>query len=238
MHNPIRNRPMRKMRVLPTPHNSHLANTSIKEALGHCENWLDLEFDIGVPPVESPGLRKLKSWRGDLIFDIETEESAGINMADVRDIVDFLSVCQAHSQVGRGEMAARAQKLKIVVADNHDRNENSAEAMPTFEQHDWPLDHPALQRWRPQLRSSFRGQNPGRLTRDESTKFDVFPPLEKVLQKLRLPILTGEIKSLKTSSSDIARHHRVYLRKNYHDIDTDHVRIYMDFFTKAGRMMT
>ena len=64
-----------------------------------------------------------------MIFDIETEESAGINMADVRDIVDFLSVCQAHSQVGRGEMAARAQKPKIVIADNHDRNENSAEAM-------------------------------------------------------------------------------------------------------------
>ena len=70
-----------------------------------------------------------KSWRGDLIFDIDTEESADINMADVRDIVDFISVCQEHPQVGRGEVAARAQKLKIVVADNHDKNESSAEAM-------------------------------------------------------------------------------------------------------------
>ncbi|PVH82897.1 hypothetical protein DL98DRAFT_513578 [Cadophora sp. DSE1049] len=158
-------------------------------------------------------------------------------MADVRDIVDFLSVCQKHPPMERGEMAARAQKLKIVILDYHYMSESDPKAGPTFEQLDWPLDHPLLRRWRPQLRSSPAAQIPGRLTSDASSKFDIYPPLERVLEKLRLPLLAGETESIRTASSDIARVERVFLRKNYQDLDIEHVRVYVDFFTKHGRLM-
>ncbi|KAH7413265.1 hypothetical protein BKA64DRAFT_703372 [Cadophora sp. MPI-SDFR-AT-0126] len=218
------------MRVFTTRPRSNLENNSILRTLDRCENWLDLDLYIGVPPVENLP-RSLQTWRGDLIF--ATDEARDINMTDVRDIVDFLSVCQEYPPMERGEMAARAQKLKIVMLSYHHKSESDPKAEPTFSQVEWPLDYPSLRRWGSKLRSC----PPGRLTSDASSKFDIFPPIERVLEKLRLPLLAGKTDPCRAAGSDIARCNRVFLRKNYRDIDVQHVSVYVDFFTKHGRMM-
>ncbi|KAH7370696.1 hypothetical protein BKA65DRAFT_22440 [Rhexocercosporidium sp. MPI-PUGE-AT-0058] len=111
----VRDRPMRNFCVynmwVPNPTD----NISIRETIGLCEKWLDLDRDLGVPSGEI-GRATLRSWKGDFIFDAGPN-SGGINMKDLRDIVDFLSLCQEDHlpAMSRDEKETRSRKLTVVV---------------------------------------------------------------------------------------------------------------------------
>ncbi|KAK0122248.1 hypothetical protein ONS95_010499 [Cadophora gregata] len=172
-----------------------------------------------------------RSWRGNLIFDAGPN-SGGINMTDVRDIVDFLSVCQDHPPLERGETAERARKLQVVEMDCQGGREDDPRAEIIIDQLEWPLDHPLLRLWRPPPPS--RDSDPLCPNMPSGWHFDT--RLVRVLEELRLPVRAGETDPINAPAlgTGPCRPRRIILRKSYEDIDVAHVEVFMDFFRKYG----
>lgn len=91
-------------------------------------------------------------------------------MSDVRDIMDFLSVCQDDdlTQMERGEKEARSQKRTVIQLDYLNQRETDRDTQvgltlqkglrrllifeePVISELRWPLDHPCLRIWRQPL---------------------------------------------------------------------------------------